>query len=151
MAHGGTVEARSEGRGRGAEFIVRLPLLDRNPETPAESARLPATRTGATTRKILIVEDNWDTAESLRSILELAGHDVQVAPDGKSALARAMSFHPDLVVCDIGLPGGMDGHAIATAVRRDPASYGKPYLIDAQVARVGVAWADKPWTPSIRG
>ena len=129
MAHGGTVEARSEGRGRGAEFIVRLPLLDRNPETPVESGRLSTTRTGVATRKILIVEDNWDTAESLRSILELAGHDVQVAPDGKSALARAMSFHPDIVVCDIGLPGGMDGHAIATAVRRDPASYGTPYII----------------------
>ena len=128
-AHGGTVEAQSEGQGRGAEFIVRLPLLDRNPQTSAESGRLSATRTGPGTRKILIVEDNWDTAESLRSILELAGHDVQVAPDGKSALARAMTFHPDIVVCDIGLPGGMDGHAIATAVRRDPASYGTPQLI----------------------
>jgi two-component system CheB/CheR fusion protein len=129
MAHGGTVAARSEGRGRGAEFIVRLPLLERNPETPAESGRLAATRTGAATRRMLIVEDNWDTAESLRSILELAGHDVQVAPDGKSALAKAMNFHPDIVVCDIGLPGGMDGHSIATAIRSDPVSYGKPYLI----------------------
>lgn len=129
VAHGGTVEARSEGRGRGAEFIVRLPLLDRNPEAPEDEERKPGTEPGATARKILIVEDNWDTAESLRSILELAGHQVQVAPDGKSALAKALSSHPDLLLCDIGLPGGMDGHGIATAIRNDPVSYGKPYLI----------------------
>ena len=128
VAHGGTVEAGSEGRGRGAEFIVRLPLLDRNPEAGIESAHAPGTRPGAA-RKILVVEDNWDTAESLRSILELAGHEVQVAPDGKSALAKALSFHPDLLLCDIGLPGGMDGHAIATTIRSDTTSYGKPYLV----------------------
>jgi two-component system CheB/CheR fusion protein len=128
-AHGGTVEARSEGRGRGAEFIVRWPLLETSPDARAEAGRPPATRPGPTPHKILVVEDNWDTAESLRSILQLAGHDVQVAPDGKSALARAVTFHPDLLLCDIGLPGSMDGHAIATTIRSDPVSYGTPYLI----------------------
>jgi len=128
-AHGGTVEARSEGRGRGAEFIVRWPLLETSPDARAEAGRPLATRPGLTPHKILVVEDNWDTAESLRSILQLAGHDVQVAPDGKSALARALSFHPDLLLCDIGLPGSMDGHSIATTIRSDPVSYGKPYLI----------------------
>ena len=55
--------------------------------------------------------------------------EVQVAPDGKSALTKAASFHPDLLVCDVGLPGGMDGNTIAVAIRSDPVSYGKPYLI----------------------
>lgn len=128
VAHGGTVQACSEGRGRGAQLIVRLPLLERSPEVGIEPAHALGTRPGAA-RKILLVEDNWDTAESLRSILELAGHEVQVAPDGKSALAKAVTFHPELLLCDIGLPGGMDGHAIATTIRSDSVSYGKPYLI----------------------
>ncbi|HZH81135.1 MAG TPA: ATP-binding protein, partial [Gemmatimonadales bacterium] len=128
-AHGGTVEARSEGRGHGAEFVVRLPLLETRPDARAEAGRPLARHPGPAPHKILVVEDNWDTAESLRSVLELAGHEVQVAPDGKGALARALSFHPDLLLCDIGLPGLMDGHAIATTIRSDPVSYGKPYLI----------------------
>ncbi|HVH67501.1 MAG TPA: response regulator [Gemmatimonadales bacterium] len=61
--------------------------------------------------------------------MELAGHEVQVAPDGKSALARAPTFHPDVVLCDIGLPGDIDGHAVATAIRSDAVTYGTPHLV----------------------
>ncbi|PYO73611.1 MAG: hypothetical protein DMD64_06525 [Gemmatimonadetes bacterium] len=125
-AHGGTVEARSEGRGRGAEFIVRLPLLDRAPELEAPTA-VP-TEPGARPHRILVVEDDWDFAESLRSILEVAGHDIEVAADGDRALTMAMTFRPDIVVCDIGLPGKLDGNAVAAAIRRDP-TYGAPHLI----------------------
>ena len=126
-AHGGTVEARSEGRGRGAEFIVRLPLLDRSPESvpPPPS---PTLDTGARHHRILVVEDHWDFAESLRSILEVAGHEIQVAPDGERALTMALTFRPDIVLCDVGLPGKLDGNAVAAAIRRDP-TYGAPYLI----------------------
>lgn len=127
-AHGGTVEARSEGRGRGAEFTVRLPLLDRSPEEAAPHPPIPAPNPGAPHHRILVVEDNWDFAESLRSILEVAGHAVQVAADGERALTQAMTFRPDIVLCDVGLPGKLDGNAVAAAIRREP-SYGAPHLI----------------------
>ncbi len=125
--HGGPVEARSEGRGRGAEFTVHLPLLDRAPEA-VEPPPVPTPDPGAPRHRILVVEDNWDFAESLRSILEVAGHEIQVAADGEGALAKAMTFRPDIVLCDIGLPGELDGNAVATAIRRDP-KYGAPHLI----------------------
>ena len=126
-AHGGTVEARSGGRGRGAEFIVRLPLLDRSPEAVAPRPIASPDR-GAPHHRVLVVEDDWDFAESLRSILEVAGHDIEVAADGDRALTMAMTFRPDIVVCDIGLPGKLDGNAVAAAIRRDP-TYGAPHLI----------------------
>jgi two-component system, sensor histidine kinase len=78
--------------------------------------------------RILIVEDNWAFGESLRSLLEVAGHEIQVVADGEGALAKATSFRPDIVVCDIGLPGELDGNAVAAAIRRD-AKYGAPHLI----------------------
>jgi len=126
-AHGGTVEARSGGRGRGAEFIVRLPLLDRSPEAVAPRPIASPDR-GAPHHRVLVVEDSWDFAESLRSILEVAGHEIEVVADGEGALAKAMSFRPDIVLCDIGLPGKLDGNAVAAAIRSDP-TYGAPYLI----------------------
>jgi len=126
-AHDGTVEARSEGRGRGAEFTVRLPLLNRSPEA-APAPAVPSPDPGAPHHRILIVEDNWDFAESLRGILDVAGHEVQVAADGERALTQAMAFRPDIVLCDVGLPGKLDGNAVAAAIRRDP-SYGAPHLI----------------------
>ncbi len=126
-AHGGTVDARSEGRGRGAEFTVRLPLLDRSPETEAPPS-VSSPDPGARRHRILIVEDDWDFAESLRSILEVAGHDIEVAADGERALTMAITFRPDVVLCDIGLPGKLDGNAVAAAIQKDP-TYGTPHLI----------------------
>jgi two-component system CheB/CheR fusion protein len=127
-AHGGTVEARSEGRGSGAEFIVRLPLIAR-PATPtARPQPRSAPKAPIAPRRVLVVEDDWDAAEALRSVIELAGHTVEVAPDGPTALAKVLSFRPDVVVCDVGLPRGMDGHAVAAAIRGD-AAYGNPQLI----------------------
>ena len=126
-AHGGTVEARSEGRGRGAEFTVRLPLLDQAPEIEAPPA-VDTPDPGARRHRILVVEDDWDFAESLRSILEVAGHDIEVAADGERALTMAIAFRPDIVLCDIGLPGKLDGNAVAAAIQKDP-TYGTPHLI----------------------
>jgi signal transduction histidine kinase len=115
--HGGTVDVASEGAGRGAEFIVRLPYLD---GTRAEQDKAVAgTSLGgeqAVPRKILIVEDNHDVAESLATLLTLMGNEVRVAHDGQSALEMASETRPSLLLLDIGLPG-MDGYEVCRAAR----------------------------------
>jgi PAS domain S-box-containing protein len=115
--HGGEVSAVSQGAGRGSEFTFRLPI------TPAPAASetrgAPVVTAGAPVR-ILIVEDNRDAAESLRDLLELQGCTVALAHSGPAAVAVARQFQPEVVLCDIGLPG-MDGHQVAAALRSDPA------------------------------
>ena len=113
--HGGSVTAHSEGLGRGAEFVVRLPLAPAVAEGPP--ARAPALAPGR--RRVLVIEDNPDGAESLCELLELNGHEVRVAHDGPQGLAEAQRFRPDVVLCDVGLPG-MDGYAVARAFRAEP-------------------------------
>ncbi|HEY8554754.1 MAG TPA: ATP-binding protein [Burkholderiales bacterium] len=110
--HGGSVEARSAGEGKGAEFIVRLPLLQAPAEHPAP------TETSVRARRVLLVEDNVDVAYTLRDLLELEGHRVEVAHSGREALERARAFLPDVVLCDIGLPG-MDGYEVAQRLREE--------------------------------
>jgi PAS domain S-box-containing protein len=114
--HGGSVQARSEGLGRGAEFVVSIPLLE-GVETP-EQERVARAKSGA--QRILVIEDNVDSGQSLADILELDGHRVRVAHDGRSGLALAREFKPDVILCDIGLPG-LDGYEIAREIRRDDA------------------------------
>jgi PAS domain S-box-containing protein len=112
--HGGSVSVECEGLGRGAEFTVRLP----------ESEALPA---GASARRevasgslrVLVIEDNADAAESLRELLELGRHTVEVAFSGTEGIEKARVFRPDVVLCDIGLPG-MDGYEVARTMRADP-------------------------------
>jgi two-component system CheB/CheR fusion protein len=111
--HGGTVEATSRGAGQGSCFVVRLPL---GPE-PTASMERPTVRTEAK-KRILVIEDSVDTSNSLRDLLTLEGHDVQVAHDGPAGLDLARSFHPEVVLCDIGLPG-MDGYEVARAMRNE--------------------------------
>jgi PAS domain S-box-containing protein len=113
--HGGSVQARSDGIGSGAEFIVTLPL-SRGGEASDE------TRTGAVgeRRVILVIEDNIDAGQSLAEVLELAGHRVRVARDGRSGVDLARELRPDVVLCDIGLPD-LDGYDIARALRADDA------------------------------
>ncbi len=112
---GGTVEARSAGQDRGAEFMVRFPLVDAPPRRAAPEPQpvRPACR------RVLVVEDNVDAAETLRVLLEMNGHEVDVAHDGMEGLAHAHAFRPDLVLCDLGLPE-LDGYAVARALRADP-------------------------------
>lgn len=112
--HGGTVAARSEGRGRGAEFVIQLPLAEAGSE-PRAPRPLDAV---ATPKTILVIEDNADGAQSLADILELHGHDVRVARDGRSGIALARDLQPDVILCDIGLPD-IDGYEVARTLRRD--------------------------------
>lgn len=115
--HGGRVEARSEGEGRGSEFLVRLPRL------PVSAVPVPAAVEGARpvvqTRRILVVDDNRDAAESLAEALRAAGHAVAVAAQAQGALEQAVQEAPEVLVLDIGLPG-MDGYELARRLRRLP-------------------------------
>lgn len=114
--HGGTVEASSQGLGTGAEFIVRLPL--ERPAAEAGPAGASPRREPSPKRRVLVIEDTVDAAESLREALALGGHEVVVAYDGPAGIAKARESQPDVVLCDIGLPG-MDGYAVARTLRAD--------------------------------
>ncbi len=115
--HGGTVRARSDGPNRGAEFTVELPLGGAVP-AGAHAPGSPAPR-----RRILLVEDNVDGAETLRDVLELAGHEVDLALTGASGVAKARERVPDAVLCDVGLPD-IDGYEVARRIRAEPALEG---------------------------
>ena len=114
--HGGRISGSSAGVGHGSEFVVRLPL--ELPPAPDAGVAAPAAAP-ATTRRVLIIEDNLDSAESLREALLFQGHEVALAYDGRQGLACARSFRPDLVLCDLGLPG-LDGYEVARALTEDP-------------------------------
>ena len=103
--HGGTVDAYSAGPGQGSEFVVRLPELARHTAEAAPSAEAATDEPGAKGRRVLVVDDNADSADSMAALLQLWGHDVQVACDGPTALAVAAERRPDVVLLDIGLPG----------------------------------------------
>ena len=117
--HGGTVEARSEGLGLGSEFVVRIPAVFREPaghSTDPGPPTEPSPRRN--TRRVVIVDDNVDGAESLGEIVALMGHDVRLAHDGPTGIRVIREFDPDLVLLDIGLPG-MNGYEVARQLKRD--------------------------------
>ena len=123
--HGGTVTAHSEGLGLGSEFIVRLPAIER----PVQAAGPVRDANGVPTRrKILVVDDNADAAESLAALLSINGHETRMAHDGPEALQQAERFHPDIVFLDIGMPT-LDGHETAKLIRRQP--WGKDMVLVA--------------------
>jgi PAS domain S-box-containing protein len=111
--HGGSVEAKSEGPGKGSEFIVRLPAVNSAGDTAGSSGSIPA---AGSARTIVVVDDNADVRNGLRGLLELDGHHVLEASDGPSAVELILREHPDLALVDIGLPG-LDGYGVARAVR----------------------------------
>jgi two-component system CheB/CheR fusion protein len=115
--HGGSVKAASDGKDMGSEFVVELPLLP-DGETQAKAAEAGHRVESAPIvgRRILVVDDNVDAAESLALALRLAGHEVAVAYDGEAAIARALAHPPDLVLLDIGLPR-LDGFETARQMR----------------------------------
>jgi CheY-like chemotaxis protein len=114
--HGGRVIAQSEGVGRGSEFSVRLPTLPEITALPSEAVPKRPQEVG-TPLRVLVVDDNVDTAESLAMLLRRYGHDVEVAHTGPTALRLAQEHPPDVVLLDIGLPG-MDGLQVAHKLRQ---------------------------------
>ena len=118
--HGGSVLARSEGLGKGSEFIVRLPLLKLAGLAPAPKAPKAAKKSSSSSEKrmrVLVVEDNVDAAESLAQLLRNAGHDVEVVHDGHAAVETILTKKPEVVLLDIGLPG-LDGYQVAEQIQR---------------------------------
>ncbi len=113
--HGGSIVAASGGPGAGSEFTVSLPAAQEQPARPCDAAAVAPRKA----QRILVVEDNLDTAASLAALLRLDGHTVEVANDGRAALDAAAAFHPDTVLLDIGLPG-MNGYDTCRALRAAP-------------------------------
>jgi CheY-like chemotaxis protein/two-component sensor histidine kinase len=125
--HGGTVEAHSEGEGRGSEFVVRLPLAAAagEPQPPAQASEeaAPPAR-----RRILVVDDNADSADSLGKLLELLGHEVRTAYDGEAGVTAGAAFHPDVVLMDLGMPR-LNGYDAARRIREE--AWGKRAVLVA--------------------
>jgi len=117
--HGGTVEAYSQGPGTGAELVVSLPAAA---DLPAPRAGRPQRRAGPQ-RRILLVEDNEDAGETLRELLAIYGHEVRLVRNGQAALEEVRRLRPEVLVCDLGLPG-LDGYEVARRLRADPACAG---------------------------
>jgi two-component system CheB/CheR fusion protein len=111
------VQAQSGSLGKGSEFTVKLPLVSATSGHEAKTVLEPGKSAGRPLR-ILVVEDNVDSADSLNLLLRLCGHDVQVARTGPTALEMALASRPDVVLLDIGLPG-MDGYQVAHRLRQE--------------------------------
>ncbi|HZY18438.1 MAG TPA: response regulator [Ramlibacter sp.] len=124
--HGGSVEARSAGAGAGSEFVLRLPVVV-EPETTALPPPASPSAPGCTARRILVVDDNVDAANTLEALLTLHGMSVSVAHDGAAAVNRVVVDNPDAVVMDIGMPV-MNGYEAARRIRSRSGSP-KPLLI----------------------
>ncbi len=124
--HGGTVAAQSDGPDRGSRFVVRLPLAAETPDTvrPAQTDD----RRASTKRRILVVDDNVDSARSMALLLQAFGHDATTANDGQEALDAAEGDPPDAIVLDLGMPG-LDGYEVARRLRERP--WGKNVLLIA--------------------
>jgi CheY-like chemotaxis protein len=110
--HGGTVDARSEGEGRGSEFIVRLPLAGAS--VPASRGEAPEVRLRAV--RVLVVDDNEDAASTLALLFQTLGAEVDVVNDGPAALEAFAARNPSVILLDIGMPQ-MDGYEVARAIR----------------------------------
>lgn len=116
--HKGKVEARSDGAGQGTTFTLHFPLNgEAIPSASRQQATTGDTAEHACKRRIVLVEDNKDMLATLEALLHLEGHEVVAARDGPSGFEAVTATQPDLVICDIGLPGSMDGYALARAIR----------------------------------
>lgn len=124
--HGGTIAAKSAGEGQGSEFVLTLPVL-RKPVEAAPAAS-QAGMESPPMRRILIVDDNKDSAESLALLLQITGNQTYMAHDGEEAVGAAEKYRPEVVLLDIGLPK-LDGHEVCRRVREKP--WGKDIVIIA--------------------
>jgi len=125
--HGGTIQVHSAGEGQGSEFVVRLPIMVEAPQSlPPEPTISEPKNTPS--RRILVVDDNKDSAESLTILLSLVGNETQTAFDGLEAMESAATFKPELILLDIGLPK-LNGYEVARKIREQP--WGKKMVLVA--------------------
>ena len=117
--HGGRIEAASAGPGKGSQFTVRLPVARVVRSAGASPAQPKAATAAPHRRRVLIVDDNVDAAETLQMVVSTMGHDAETAHDGRAALEAARSRRPDIVLLDISMPG-MDGFTVARRIRSEP-------------------------------
>ena len=117
--HGGTVEAMSDGEGMGSEFVVRLPVVTSVIAGPQRESGESIGVVPSAPRRILVVDDNVDSADSLAQMLEMLGNEVRTAYDGEAGIAAAAQFRPDLVLMDIGMPK-LNGYEAARRIRQLP-------------------------------
>jgi PAS domain S-box-containing protein len=115
--HGGHASAFSEGLGKGTRITIDFPLTASPPQVAQAAISTQAAPRSAC--RILIIEDNIDAADTTKTLLEIAGHTVEVVNTGTAAIHAGHRFEPEIVICDIGLPDGMDGYAVARAMRAD--------------------------------
>lgn len=127
--HGGHILARSEGPGRGSEFEVKLPLAHDTARSESELVSSVETQPASQPRRILIADDSRDSAESLAELLRMKGYEVQVAYDGRQALAAAETYMPDIALLDLGMPE-LTGYEVCRSVRQQP--WGAKMIIIAQ-------------------
>jgi CheY-like chemotaxis protein len=116
--HGGRVEAHSKGLGHGSEFVVRLPIT-LPPLSQPELSLAKSSEKGGSILRVLVVDDNRDSADTIAMLLGRSGHDVRVAYSATTALDEAVEFQPNAIVLDIGLPE-MDGYEVARRLRQNP-------------------------------
>ena len=126
--HGGTITAHSEGRGKGSEFVVRLPAMHEAGANGAQAVPPRVTPGALSPRRVLVVDDNEDGAASLASILSMSGHATYTAHDGEAAVEMADRYRPDVVLLDIGLPK-LNGYEACRRIREQP--WGKGMLLVA--------------------
>lgn len=115
--HDGSIDAKSDGPGRGAQFTVTLPLANTAEKLPQPAA--PEAKPAGLGKRVLVVEDNPDIAHTMAQLLQYAGHEVVLAHDGPNALTAAEEFGPEVVLLDIGLPG-MNGYEVARRLHQNP-------------------------------
>jgi CheY-like chemotaxis protein len=116
--HGGTIQVHSAGKGQGSEFVVRLPIMVEAPQAPPPEPTISEAK-NTPSRRILVVDDNQDSAESLTILLSLAGNETQTAFDGLEAMESAATFKPEVILLDIGLPK-LNGYEVARKIREQP-------------------------------
>ena len=124
--HGGTVTVRSEGLGKGSEFVIRLPIV--TDEAPRRMRSMEQPIKAGPKRRVLVVDDNRDNADSLAALLQISGHETQVAMDGEAAIGAAAEYEPDVILLDIGLPK-VNGYDACRRIRERPS--GKRAMIYA--------------------
>lgn len=124
--HGGSITASSEGLGRGSEFVVSLPALHGKPQL--ESRDSTSSAPASIARRILVVDDNKDAADSIATLLKMDGHETHTVNDGLAAVEAAATFGPDVILCDIGLPK-TSGYEVARRIREQP--WGKAIVLIA--------------------